>query len=60
MIKRQSPRRTAIDRWDNGGVIVNAFYKHSRIKQCLKDNRARRIETVINSPEGNCCNGPIV
>jgi hypothetical protein len=31
--------RTAIDRRDNGGVIVNVFYKHSRIKQYLKDGR---------------------
>ena len=30
-------------------VTVNAFYKHSRIKQYLKDGRALRIETVINS-----------
>jgi hypothetical protein len=29
-------------------VTVNAFYKHSRIKQYLKDGRALRIETVIN------------
>lgn len=26
------------------------FYKHSRVKQYLKDGRALRIETVINSP----------
>src|SRR6266508_2059218 len=31
-------------------VTVNAFYRHSRIKQYLKDGRALRIETVINSP----------
>jgi hypothetical protein len=31
-------------------VTVNAFYQHSRIKQYLKDGRALRIETVINSP----------
>ena len=31
-------------------VTVNAFYKHSRIKQYLKDGRALRIETVINAP----------
>jgi hypothetical protein len=29
-------------------VTINAFYKHSRIKQYLKDGRALRIETVIN------------
>jgi hypothetical protein len=31
-------------------VTINAFYKHSRIKQYLKDQRALRIETVINAP----------
>jgi hypothetical protein len=31
-------------------VTVNAFYKHSRIKQYLKDGRAVRIETVVNAP----------
>lgn len=31
-------------------VVVNAFYKHSRIKEYLKDGRALRIETVVNSP----------
>jgi hypothetical protein len=41
--------RTAIDRRDNGGVLVNVFYKHSRIKQYLKDGRAMRIETVVNA-----------
>ncbi|HEX2173377.1 MAG TPA: hypothetical protein VHL09_13140, partial [Dehalococcoidia bacterium] len=39
--------RTAIDR-DNDGVVVNAFYRHSRIKYYLKDRRALRIETVVN------------
>ncbi|WP_113702266.1 hypothetical protein [Nonomuraea lactucae] len=48
--------RTAIDRRDNGGVIVNVFYKHSRIKQYLKDGRAMRIETVINAPRDLRCN----
>jgi hypothetical protein len=47
--------RTAIDRRDNGGVVVNVFYKHSRIKQYLKDGRAMRIETVINSPRDLGC-----
>jgi hypothetical protein len=36
-------------------VTVNAFYKHSRIKQYLKDGRALRIETVINSPTDLGC-----
>ena len=31
-------------------VNVNAFYRHSLIKQYLKDGRALRIETVINDP----------
>jgi hypothetical protein len=31
-------------------VTINAFYKHSRIKQYLKDGRALRIESVINAP----------
>ena len=29
-------------------VTMNAFYRHSRVKQYLKDGRALRIETVIN------------
>ncbi|HLI37587.1 MAG TPA: hypothetical protein VKV80_09625 [Streptosporangiaceae bacterium] len=33
-------------------ITINAFYRHSRIKQYLKDSRALRIETVINSPTG--------
>jgi hypothetical protein len=48
--------RTAIDRRDNGGVLVNVFYKHSRIKQYLKDRRAMRIETVVNAPRDLGCN----
>src|SRR4051794_17135037 len=31
-------------------VTVNAFYKHSRVKQYLKEGRALRVETVVNSP----------
>jgi hypothetical protein len=31
-------------------VTVNAFYKHSRIKQYLKGGRALRVETVVNDP----------
>jgi hypothetical protein len=31
-------------------VTVNCFYKHSRIKQYLKEGRALRIEAVINAP----------
>jgi hypothetical protein len=47
--------RTAIDRHDNGGVVVNVFYRHSRIKQYLKDGRAMRIETVVNTPRDLGC-----
>ncbi len=32
-------------------VTVNAFFKHSRVKQYLKDGRALRVETVLNSPD---------
>jgi hypothetical protein len=46
--------RTAIDRPtvgpDTGGVVLNLSCKHSRVKQYLKDLKAMRIETVINSP----------
>ena len=36
-------------------VTINAFYRHSRIKQYLKDSRALRIETVINAPNDLGC-----
>jgi hypothetical protein len=36
-------------------VTVNVFFKHSRIKQYLKDGRALRIETVINAPNDLRC-----
>jgi hypothetical protein len=39
--------KTAIDRHATA-VTLNIFYKHSRIKQYMKDGRALRIETVIN------------
>jgi hypothetical protein len=39
--------KTAIDQHTHG-VTLNVFYKHSRIKQYLKDGRALRIETMIN------------
>jgi hypothetical protein len=52
--------RTAIDRPvidpDDKGVVVNVFYKHSRVKQYLKEGRAMRIETVINCPRDLSCN----
>jgi len=61
-IRRDTPGvfRTTIDRPvigpDSGGVVVNVFYKHSRVKQYLKDGRAMRIETVINAPRDLGCN----
>ncbi|MGB3187778.1 MAG: hypothetical protein WBG36_15435 [Ornithinimicrobium sp.] len=36
-------------------VTVNAFFKHSRVKQYLKDGRALRIETVLNNPTDLGC-----
>jgi len=42
--------KTAIDR-NNHGVTINAFWRHSRVKQYLKDSRALRVETVVNSPD---------
>jgi len=39
--------RTAVDR-DNDGVVVNAFYRHSRVKTYLKEGRGLRVDTVIN------------
>ena len=55
IVFKRSPRgaksrgvfKTAIDRHATG-VTLNIFYKHSRIKQYMKDGRALRIETVIN------------
>ena len=47
--------KTRIDTRDTIGVTVNADYKHSRIKQYLKDGRALRIETVINNPGDLIC-----
>ena len=49
--------KTAIDR-NNNGVTINAFWRHSRVKQYLKDGRALRIETVVNSPAGDLGNSP--
>ena len=36
-------------------VAVNVFYQHSRIKQYLKEGRALRVETVVNSPTDLGC-----
>ena len=46
--------KTAIDR-SNQGVTINAFWRHSRVKQYLKDGRALRVETVVNSPDDLGC-----
>jgi hypothetical protein len=37
-------------------VTMNVFYRHSRLRQYLKDGRALRIETVINNPSDLRCN----
>jgi hypothetical protein len=47
--------KTKIDRYCDL-VTLNVFYKHSRLKQYLKDGIALRIETVINSPKDLRCN----
>ncbi len=47
--------KTRIDTRQTTGVTVNADYKNSRVKQYLKDGRALRIETVINSPGDLSC-----
>jgi hypothetical protein len=36
-------------------VTMNAFFRHSRVKQYLKDGRALRIETVVNCPDDLRC-----
>jgi hypothetical protein len=36
-------------------IRINAYYRHSMIKQYLKDGRALRIETVINNPDDLGC-----
>jgi hypothetical protein len=41
-------------------VTVNCFYKHSRIKQYLKEGRALRVETVCNSPGDLGCQRRLV
>jgi hypothetical protein len=46
--------KTAIDQHTTG-VTINAYYQRSRIKQYLKDGRAMRVETVINSPDDLGC-----
>ena len=53
-IKNDTPCRTRVVT-ANTEVSMNAFFKHSRIKQYLKDGRALRIETVVNSPDDLNC-----
>ena len=53
--KTEPTYKTRIDTRDTIGVTVNADYKNSRVKQYLKDGRALRIETVINSPDDLLC-----
>jgi len=58
--KKQQTYKTRIDTRDTIGVTVNADYKHSRIKQYLKDGRALRVETVINTPDDVLCRRRLV
>jgi hypothetical protein len=53
--KQEPTYKTRIDTRDTIGITVNADYKSSRVKQYLKDGRALRIETVINSPDDLQC-----
>jgi hypothetical protein len=36
-------------------VLLNVFYRHSRISSTWKDGRAMRIETVVNHPRDLGC-----
>ena len=58
--KTEPTYTTRIDTRDTIGVTVNADYKHSRVKQYLKDGRALRIETVINDPGDLICKRRLV
>ncbi len=58
-IKHRQPCRTSVVTRDTQ-VSVNAYFKHSRIKQYLKDGRALRIETVVNSPDDLGCHRRLV
>jgi hypothetical protein len=53
-VKNDATPTTAVITRDTD-VTVNAFYKHSRVKQYLKNGRALRIETVVNSPDDLQC-----
>ena len=62
-IRRDTPGvfRTAIDRPtvgpDTGGVVLNLFYKHSRIKQCLKDRSSPPTGSKSRSSTPSCTTG---
>jgi hypothetical protein len=47
--------KTKIDRYCDL-VTLNVFYRHSRLKQYLKNGVALRVETVINDPRDLRCN----
>src|SRR6185503_17183197 len=53
--KTEPTYKTRIATRDTIGITVNADYKHSRVKQYLKDGRALRIETVVNDPGDLVC-----
>jgi hypothetical protein len=53
-IKNEAVCKTSVVSRDTE-VTINAFFKHSRVKQYVKDGRALRIETVINSPDDLNC-----
>ena len=48
--KQEPTYKTRIDTRDTIGVTANADYKHSRIKQYMKECRGRRCETRNNQP----------
>jgi hypothetical protein len=58
-IKHTQPCRTSVVTHDTQ-VSVNAYFKHSRVKQYLKDGRALRVETVVNSPDDLGCKRRLV
>ncbi len=53
--KQEQTYKTRIETRDTIGVTLNADYKHSRIKQYLKDGRALRVETVMNDAGDLLC-----
>jgi hypothetical protein len=56
-IRRDTPGtfRTAIDRRDNGGVVVNLFYQHSRVKQYLNcDARSHALSDYVDWRVSRC------